>query len=193
MSATQLEPIIALILAGGRGKRAGGIDKGLQNYEGKPLIEHTLERLAAQASTVFISANRNITTYQQYGHEVISDSDPSFNGPLAGIVAASELLESIGAAGQAIMVCPCDTPTLPLDIVAKLQLQMSDRIAACIAHDGQRRHNLHCLINRRYLPSLVSFYTEGGRAIKQWYAVQPCIEVDFSDQADAFQNLNRAI
>ena len=59
--------ITGLVLAGGRGSRMGGVDKGLQNFNGTPLALHALMRLQPQVGELMINANRNLAAYESFG------------------------------------------------------------------------------------------------------------------------------
>jgi len=77
-----------VILAGGLARRMNGQDKGLIEYQGKPLIEYILPDFLAQVDHCIISANRNIPQYQAYGYPVYTDEIGDYAGPLAGIATA---------------------------------------------------------------------------------------------------------
>ena len=113
MSATG---ITGVILAGGRGSRMGGVDKGLQDLQGRPLVQWVLERLAPQVDSVLINANRNLPRYAGFGCPVLPDLIPDFAGPLAGLQAALA-----GAATPLVATVSCDSPLLPADLVRRLQ------------------------------------------------------------------------
>lgn len=189
------DKITALILAGGAGERFGGLDKGLELYQGKPLIEYVISSVQPQVNSVLISINRNHHAYQEYGLELVTDAnlethkEQSYQGPMAGIDAAIKQLEYRDTA--ALLVSTCDSPNLPNDYVLKLAqaLDASDSTVA-VVHDGQRRQNLHCLIKRDEWSSITRFYKEGNRAMHQWFKLVGVTEVDFSNQADYFSNLN---
>ena len=84
------DDITGLILAGGRGSRMGGVDKGLQAHLGMPLAMHALLRLAPQVGQVMINANRNLSAYESMGAPVWPDALPDYPGPLAGFLAGLE-------------------------------------------------------------------------------------------------------
>ena len=67
--------IAGLILSGGEGRRMGGVDKGLQHFQNQPLVQHVIERLSPQVDALWISANRNMSTYADFGHPVFSDAE----------------------------------------------------------------------------------------------------------------------
>ena len=183
--------IIALVLAGGAGSRLGGVDKGLQHYKGRPLIEYTLNALSAQVDTLILSVNRNFEFYQAYDLPLVNDleSEPCYQGPLAGVVAAWHQIHK--SACDYLLLAPCDTPLLPSQYVAKLREHLTDpKTTVAVVHDGVRAQNLHCLIRVEALPSLTTFYQSGGRALHRWFAQQNVVMVDFADQAVCFSNMN---
>src|SRR5687768_5282571 len=108
--------VSGIVLAGGQGRRMGGVDKGLKLLRGKPMVEWVLERLAPQVGEIVINANQNIAQYARYGHRVVSDEISGFAGPLAGLHAGLK-----AAAHELIVTVPCDSPFLPVDLVFRLK------------------------------------------------------------------------
>lgn len=174
------------ILAGGRGRRLGGADKGLVPLAGRPLVTHIAERLAAQVHTVVLNANRNLDTYRTLGHPVVPDREPDFQGPLAGM---SVLLEH--AATPWLVVVPCDGPFLPPDLVERLWRARSALQAdIAVAHDGKRLQPVFCLLHKPLLEDLRAFLGAGERKIDRWYARHRTATADFSDIPATFFNIN---
>jgi molybdopterin-guanine dinucleotide biosynthesis protein A len=183
------DDITGLILAGGRGSRMGGVDKGLQNHRGMPLALHALMRLAPQVGAVMINANRNLGAYESFGVPVWPDALPDFAGPLAGFLAGLEHAET-----PYLATVPCDTPGFPADLVARLAsgLEAADAEIAMVAtpEDGRlRTQPVFCLLKTTLLESLVAFTAAGQRKIDAWTAQHRCVEVPFDD-AGAFFNAN---
>lgn len=176
--------IHALVLAGGRGSRMGGVDKGLQLLEGRPLVAHVIERLAPQASTLLISANRNLDTYAALGHRVLADPPGlEFAGPLAGMLAALEALPD----DAWLLTAPCDCPRLPPDLALRL-------LAAAEPHglafaQAAREHPTHALLHTRLRQPLRAHLDAAGRAVLGWMRSQPHGVAHFADET-AFANLN---
>ena len=189
--------ITGLILAGGRGSRMGGVDKGLQNFRGLPLALQTLMRLQLQSlplQEVLINANRNLSAYEALGAPVWPDSIDGFAGPLAGFLTGLERCET-----PLLMTVPCDTPLFPLDLVERLSEAMSEQdadmaMAAAPEADGAvRPQPVFCLLKIDLLESLVKFTQGGGRKIDAWTAQHRCAIVPFDqpgDSAHAFANAN---
>ncbi len=178
--------VTGIVLAGGMGRRMGGVDKGLLPFQGKPMVVHVLERLRPQVAEVLLNANRETEAYAQFGYRVIADVIGGFAGPLAG------LHSGLSAARYPLAVTvPCDSPFLPLDLVERLHtaLQQQDADLA-VARTGQQAHPVFCLCRTSLLPNLTQFLAGGGRKIDAWYAGLNTVEVAFDDEAEAFANIN---
>ncbi|OYZ81562.1 MAG: molybdenum cofactor guanylyltransferase MobA, partial [Polaromonas sp. 39-63-203] len=168
-----IEAITGVILAGGRGSRMGGADKGLQNFNGVPLALHTLLRLSPQVGEIMINANRNLAAYESFGVPVWPDSTSlgEYAGPLAGFMTALERCET-----PYLLTVPCDTPLFPEDLVARLAdaLVREDAdfaVATAPEEDGQLRPQpVFCLMHTGLLESLMRFTQAGGRKIDAWTA-----------------------
>ena len=179
-------PITGVILAGGAGRRMGGIDKGLQELDGQPLVQRVLVRLAPQVDSVLISANRNLERYAGFGCPVLGDTIPGYAGPLAGLQAALSR-----AATPLLVSAPCDSPFLPTDLVARLRAALDANHAdLAVARVGDRVHRAFCLLRRELLPGLDRFLAGGERKVGLWHASLNLAEVSFDDEADAFDNIN---
>lgn len=181
--------ITGLILAGGRGSRMGGVDKGLQNHRGVPLALHVLLRLQPQVGELMINANRNLGAYESFGVPVWPDALPDFAGPLSGFLAGLEHCTT-----PWMLTVPCDTPNFPLDLVERLARAAGDAgadIAMPRTLEGGRAQvqPVFCLLRTSLLESLVRYTHAGGRKINAWTATHRTVEVPFDDAA-AFFNAN---
>ena len=200
--AEQISPadITGLILAGGRGSRMGGVDKGLQSYNGLPMALHTLTRLQIGGSVgqVMINANRNLAAYESFGAAVWPDVLADYAGPLAGFLTGLERCET-----PYLVTVPCDTPRLPIDLVPRLARAMQDQdaeIAMAAAPEAGaegelqlRAQPVFCLLRVSLLESLVAFTHEGGRKIDAWTARHNTVLTPFNlpgDDPRAFFNAN---
>lgn len=176
--------ITGVILAGGRATRMGGHDKGLIALNGEPLYLHVLSRLKAQVNEVMISANRNQAVYAQSGCRIISDFDTSFPGPLAGILSGLHASPS-----EWVAFVPCDVPALPCDLVNRLWQARGESNAA-YATDGERPHPTLLLINKNLIESLETYLHLGNRKLMLFMEQVGANAVSFSDQSQAFRNMN---
>lgn len=186
----RLDDITVLILAGGQGRRMGGVDKGWTNFAERPLIAHVLSRVQGQAGSILINANRSLDAYRELGARVVEDREGGFQGPLMGIWSGLSV-----ASTPWVVVVPCDTPALPMDLVARLRDGLRSSIARgdgdiAVAHDGERAHPVVALIRRALVDDLGDALAGGERKIDRWYARHAWCHVDFSDQPEAFANLN---
>ena len=179
-------PISAIILSGGRATRMNGMDKGLMLLQNKPLIQHVIARLKPQVDEVFINANREIKQYEAFGLPILKDENEEFIGPLAGF--------SLGlqhAKHEYVLTVPCDSPLLQLDLVTRLFEGMSaSRMDIAVASSDGNTHPVFCLMKKSVLPSLTEYLASGERKVSTWQKSQQYVEVDFSDCAAAFVNLN---
>ena len=176
--------VSGVVLAGGQGRRMGGVDKGLQPLDGKPMIEHVLERLRPQVDEIVINANQNLERYAAFGHALAPDVTGGFAGPLAGLQAGLQ-----AANHPLVVTAPCDSPFLPADLVARLQAALGANDLA-VAKTGEQAHPVFALVHRSLAGHLSAFLAGGGRKIDAWYASLRVVEVPFDDEADAFRNIN---
>ena len=180
--------ITVIILAGGQGSRMGGNDKGLVSWHGKTLVEHVIDRISPQASSLVISCNRNNDYYAGLTNNICSDQLPGFQGPLAGIQAALTIADT-----QLSLVCACDTPKLPKDLLTRLlQTLVSGPAELCYPNDGNRNQFLPVLLKTSLLQPLNEYLATGGRSMKGWYSTLETVVADFSDCPEAFINVNDA-
>jgi molybdenum cofactor guanylyltransferase len=190
--ADRIDPneITGLVLAGGRGTRMGGVDKGLQNHQGLPLALHAMMRLGTQVGHVMINANRNLGAYESFGVPVWPDALAEYPGPLAGMLAGLEHCET-----PYLVTVPCDSPGFPLDLVERLAHELVTHdaeiaMAATREPDGTLQvQPVFCLLRATLLESLVRFLHDGQRKIDRWTGQHRCVQVVFDD-AQAFANAN---
>ena len=184
------ELITGVVLAGGRGQRMGGVDKGLQVFRGKPLVQHALQGLSSQVSTVWINANRHQSDYAQWGHRVFSDGDESFAGPLSGMLAAMSHCQT-----PWLMSVPCDAPLMPVDLVSRLfeaaHASGADlALPSTVRETGQVQWQTVFLLARTELrDSLKAYLERGERKIETWIRSQNHVVLPFDDDA-CFANIN---
>ena len=183
------DDITGLILCGGRGSRMGGVDKGLQNYQGMPLAMHALLRLSPQVGHLMINANRNLAAYESMGVPVWPDPIADYPGPLAGWLAGIERCET-----PYLAIVPCDSPHFPGDLVARLSEALvredADIAMAATLEDGRVQvQPVFCLLKTMLLESLVKYLQGGDRKIDRWTAQHRCAQVVFED-SQAFVNAN---
>jgi molybdopterin-guanine dinucleotide biosynthesis protein A len=179
-----MSSITGIVLAGGRGSRMGGVDKGLQPLRGRPMAAWIIARLKPQVDEIVINANQNLEIYAAFGHRVVPDEVGGFAGPLAGLHAGLS-----AAAYPLAVTVPCDSPFLPADLVSRLGSSLQDNDLA-VAKTGDQVHPVFVLLKTSLKRNLEGFLQGGGRKIDAWYASLKVVEVPFDDEADAFRNIN---
>lgn len=178
--------INAVILAGGMARRMGGNDKGLVDLNGQPMIKHAIDRVKPQVKEILINANRNQNLYAEFGYPVVSDEDSGYLGPLAGMITAMAQTDT-----DYLLVVPCDCPLLPTDLVSRMLSQIESNDAElAVASDGKREQPVVMLLKPSLRGSMKAFLDAGERKIDFWYAKHNCVVTDFSDQPNAFVNVN---
>jgi len=180
------DQVTGVILAGGRAKRMGGVDKGLVPINDRPMIAWVIDALRPQVSDVLINANRNRDRYGEFACPVIDDGDSDFRGPLAGMASAMQTART-----PYIAVVPCDSPLIGGELVARLYAAAASSgspIAA--AHDGERLQPVFALLACELLDDLAGYLDDGERKIDRWYARHGYVKVDFNDVAEWFANIN---
>lgn len=191
--------ITGLVLAGGRGTRMGGADKGLQLFQGIPLALHCLRRLQSQTGAVALNANRHLEAYAAFGLPVWPDATDSFDGPLSGFMAGLEHCDT-----PYLVTVPCDTPLFPHDLVmrlaaalvgadADLAMVLAPELDPATGQTMLRPQPVCCLLHRRLLHSLHTYTQAGGRRVGVWAHAQRMVSVSFDAPGDdprAFCNAN---
>lgn len=178
--------IDAVILAGGMSRRMGGDDKGLIELLNKPMIKHIIDRIIPQVKEIMISANRNLTRYASFGYPVFNDEKSGYLGPLAGIITTMAKTKA-----DYLLVVPCDCPLLPLDLVDRMLAQIENQNAElAVASDGKREHPVIMLLKTNLRQSIKIFLNSGERKVGLWYANHHYVVTEFSEQPNAFMNVN---
>ncbi|MEZ5705444.1 MAG: molybdenum cofactor guanylyltransferase MobA [Burkholderiaceae bacterium] len=198
MSALPAGNITALVLAGGRGTRMGGVEKGLQPFNGIPLARHALNRLKNAADFSLggfaLNANNHLDTYGQWGVPVWTDVVDGQLGPLAGMLTGLRHCPT-----SHLLTVPCDAPAFPVDLPARLAhalaLPDADIAVACAPdeHGTMRRHAVFALMPAALASDLEAYLQQGGRKVGQWLQRHRSVDVAFNgpqDAPSAFENIN---
>jgi len=179
------ERLTGAILAGGKGRRMGGSDKGLVECGGRPLIAYVIEAMEPVCTRLYLNANRSLAEYRHFGHPVISDSLAGFHGPLAGILSVMEV-----ATTDLLVVAPCDCPRLQSETLARLVQALDKDIDIAVAHDGVRLHPVVMALRTRLAGDLGEWLKAGRHKIDRWVERHPWLAVDMSDVSGQFVNIN---
>jgi molybdenum cofactor guanylyltransferase len=183
---TRHPDITAVILAGGRGSRMGGADKGLVDFKGRPLIAHVIDTVAGQVGALLINANRNRDRYAEFGYRVVNDTLEEYQGPLAGFLAAMQTAQT-----RDILTLPCDGPLISDDLAERLlRAREREQAEIAVAHDGRRLQPVYALVPVALRESLQAYLDGGDRTIDLWYTRHRLALADFSDIPASFVNIN---
>ena len=186
MNILSKQDVTAVILAGGKGRRMDGKDKGLVELANHPLIEHVIAAIEPQVETIILNANRNQEQYTHYGYPVVADILDGYQGPLAGFFSALKQTTT-----SHIVTLPCDGPLLPGDLVERMIFALNDENAEiAVAHDGERMQPVYALIPTTLTTSLNNFLDSGERKIDLWYKQHRVALASFADCPETFININ---
>ena len=181
-----IDQVTGIVLAGGRARRMGGVDKGLVDLDGAPMISHGVRRIRPQVNKMIISANRNLPEYRKWSDQVVADTIGEFDGPLAGMASGLELVET-----EFAVTVPCDSPLVSNDLVSRMYSACVSKAAdIAVAHDGARLQPVFALLRRTLGASIVEFLESGERKIDKWFERHDFTAVDFSDTPESFLNIN---
>lgn len=178
--------VVGVILAGGRARRMDNQDKGLVNFKGRPMISYSIAALAPVVDCVLINANRNLDQYRQFGWPVISDQTDSFDGPLAGVLAAM-----VHADADVLLVIPCDSPMITTRQLQKLLFScVENAVDVAVAFDGSRLHPVIFAVKTALQTNLQDYLSSGQRKVGTWLQKQNLVRVNFSGESEIFNNIN---
>jgi molybdopterin-guanine dinucleotide biosynthesis protein A len=174
----------AIVLSGGQGSRMGYRDKGLVRLDGKPLVQHVLDRVIPQVNEIVISCNRNTTEYQKVGYPIVKDILPDYPGPLAGVLSAGMKVSS-----PVTFIIPSDMPFIPLDIVFLLFEKMkSHRAITALVND--KLEPLVSLVQTESIATVSDYLLSGQHSVRGWLKLLGGIVTPIDAPANAFRNMN---
>lgn len=181
-------PTVALVLAGGLGRRMGG-DKALRLLDGRPLLAHVMDRVAPQVDAVVISANGDPARLSGFGAPVVADTLSDHPGPLAGVLAGLLWLRAHRPEVPDLLVVPTDTPFLPPDLLARLRAGRGAAALSCASSLG-RLHPVVSLWRVGLADALAAALAGGERRVMGWMGRHGMVAVEFPAPPDPFANLN---
>ena len=177
--------VSGVVLAGGQARRMQQQDKGLVTFKGRPLISYALAVISPLTAELFISANRNLPAYREFGYPVLSDLTQTFDGPLAGILAAMQ-----AAQHPVLLVTPCDSPLLETAHLQRLLTALTAQHDISVAYDGARLHPVMMAVRTELRHSLQDYLGSGERKLQNWLQLHRTARADFSDAPQACANIN---
>ena len=177
--------VSGVVLAGGLARRMDHRDKGLLEFNGRPLVAYALAAMAPLVDDLLINANRNQDSYRQFGYPVIGDGSDNFDGPLAGMLAAMRT-----ARHPTLLVMPCDSPLIQTEHLQRLLSALTDDVDIATAFDGERLHPVFAALKTKLQTDLEQYLNSGERKLQAWFGRHALARVDFSDAATMFANVN---
>ncbi len=172
-----------VLLAGGRGQRMGGEDKGWVSWQGQALIEHMQNVVRPLTDDLIISCNRNHQRYQALADQLVSDPDQDFTGPLVGIISALKV-----ARHPYVIVLPCDAPRIDQALLTQLYQAAGER-PVMLKHQGHWQP-LFSIIPRAQLNTLQNLWNAGERSPKHALLKLNPIAIHCSDNEQRLANFN---
>ncbi|MCD5993568.1 molybdenum cofactor guanylyltransferase MobA [Pseudomonas sp. CDFA 602] len=181
-----LPPCSILLLAGGRGQRMGGRDKGLIEWQGEPMIQHLHRLTRPMTDDLIISCNRNLDHYARYADRLVQDDDSDFNGPLAGIRAALPL-----ARHDWLLILPCDAPLIDAKLLGALREKaLAHPDQPVMVREGEHWQPLLCIIPTVHAASLEASWQSGERSPRRAMAPLQPVALHLESDDPRLANLN---
>ncbi|SEI78695.1 molybdopterin-guanine dinucleotide biosynthesis protein A [Azotobacter beijerinckii] len=183
---TALPPCSVLLLAGGRGQRMGGRDKGLLEWRGKPLIAHLHALTRPLTDELIVSCNRNTERYAAYADRLVHDDSPDFPGPLAGIRAGLA-----AARNPWLLVLPCDAPRLDAGLLYSMRQNAADHPGRpLLLRQGEQWEPLFCLLPKSLEPALERAWQDGERSPRRVLLAHKATALQCPSEDPRLANLN---
>ena len=179
-------PCSILLLAGGRGQRMGGQDKGLLPWYGQPLVAHLQRLTRPLTDDLIISCNRNHEQYAPYADQLVSDDSPDFPGPLAGIRAG------LAAAHHAhVLILPCDVPNIDAGLLVELReiAQSNPQLPVMVRH-GAFWEPLICIIPTHLKTAVQQAWDAGERSPRKIFLQLGAVGLECPADDPRLANLN---
>lgn len=186
MASTALPPCSVLVLAGGRGARMGGRDKGLVEWQGEPLVARACRAARAHTDDLILSCNRNAERYARWADRLVGDREADFPGPLAGVRAGLAV-----ARHPALLVLPCDAPLVDDDLVEALRRRAAEHpgVPVMVRH-GTQWEPLFCLLPVALADALEAAWNVGERSLRRILLAQGAVALPLAEDDPRLANLN---
>ncbi|WP_339543871.1 molybdenum cofactor guanylyltransferase MobA [Pseudomonas sp. RA_35y_Pfl2_P32] len=182
----QLPPCSVLLLAGGRGQRMGGQDKGLLEWQGRPLIAHLHQLTRGLTDDLIISCNRNRQQYAAYADQLVQDEIADFPGPLAGIRAGLA-----AARHPHLLVLPCDVPRIDAELLYDMREVASQNPATpLMLRQGEHWQPLLCVIPVALAEAFERAWNTGERSPGRIMRNLGALALQCPEQDQRLANLN---
>ncbi|MDH0733321.1 molybdenum cofactor guanylyltransferase MobA [Pseudomonas sichuanensis] len=182
---TALPPCSILILAGGRGQRMGGRDKGLVPWRGEPLVAHVQRVVRGLSDDVVISCNRNQALYRPYADQLVGDAEADFPGPLAGVIAGLAV-----ARHEWVVLLACDAPLVDQGLIEDLLKLAVEHDSAAMVRQGGYWQPMFSVLPRRVLAVLEQAWAAGERSLQKALLVEAVQGLECAQDDQRLSNFN---
>ena len=185
--------VIAVILAGGEGRRLGGVDKALVTLGDRRLIDHVYGAIKDQVSACALSVRGSPPWAVEFGLTELEDRPAPGLGPLGGIAAALIWGSRQHEKADWVLTVPVDVPFLPQDLTARLTAHDAD--VAVAASQGRVHHTIAAW-RPALADSLVTVLADTGLAdtalaVRAYQDSVETVTVEWPTQDhDPFMNVN---
>ncbi|UVK80814.1 molybdenum cofactor guanylyltransferase MobA [Pseudomonas sichuanensis] len=180
-----LPPCSILILAGGRGQRMGGRDKGLLPWRGEPLVAHVQRVVRGLSEDVVISCNRNQELYRPYADQLVGDAETDFPGPLAGVIAGLQVVRH-----EWVVLLACDAPLVDQVLIEDLLKLAIEHDSAAMVRQGGYWQPMFSVLPRRVLAVLEQAWAAGERSLQKALLVEAVQGLECAQDDQRLSNFN---
>ena len=183
--------ISSVIMAGGKARRMGGLDKALIKLNGKEIISYVIEKISKQTDDIVINTNRDQSNFKKYNLDIVTDTIEGFQGPLAGILSGMEWFYNLNKKIEWIVSSPVDSPFLPEDLIEKLFLSVTkNKKLIAVAKSHGRIHPVFAIWNMSLRTSLQEAINNDIKKIDEFTKRFNPEIVEFNSKVDPFFNIN---
>ena len=133
----------AIVLAGGRGSRMGGVDKPTLEVEERPMRASVLltARSALGEDAPLVLVGEQGADVQSIGAVCVRE-EPPFSGPVAGLARGLAELERLGSTDEVVLVLGGDMPWLEPRVLGALVHECAEapeKVAGAVDAGGRRQ------------------------------------------------------
>lgn len=181
-----LPPCSVLILAGGRGSRMGGHDKGWVAWQGRPLVQWVHDTVRPLTDDLIISCNRHQARYATLAEQAVTDAEPDHPGPLAGIRAGLAAMRH-----EVLVVLPCDAPRIDRPLVQDLRhLAQAHPGVPVMVRRGTEWEPLFCVIPASLRDAIEAAWAAGERSPRRLLRDLRAVALELAADDSRLANFN---
>ena len=141
------DQLTGIILSGGKSSRMGE-EKGLVDFQGKPLISYAIDALVPLVDSIIIGANNELEAYKKFGFNIVEDEIKEI-GPIGGLLTTLKYSET-----EQNFVLSCDMPFLNTDLMNYFLQNMFDFDVVVATHDDDKIEPLCGIYSKNIIPEI---------------------------------------